>query len=235
MEAIDAKLLTHNEDPSAHGQAGEVVEVHRSDTELDHVDGSIAFKKLASSNSFFITSFESLDGWTKVGTPAIGIFALALATTAVLNNATYIWAEGQTPTYKMSFLKNPFFQTSFALTDLTTQLIYVRAGDNPIDARFDNFGFKIVNGTLYAHWTNGGAENNQEIAGITLTDFNVYRAEVDSANSKIYFSVNGVLKYTATTNFPTTNIGVYFCYYIKTTTAGVRGMVINSLMWMQDI
>lgn len=41
MEAIDAKLLTHNQDPSAHGQSGEVVEEHRSDEPVDHPDYSI--------------------------------------------------------------------------------------------------------------------------------------------------------------------------------------------------
>jgi len=40
-EAIDAKLLTHNQDPSAHGQSGEGLFTHRVAALLDHVNYSI--------------------------------------------------------------------------------------------------------------------------------------------------------------------------------------------------
>jgi len=39
MEAIDAKMLAHNEDPSAHGVSGEAVHTHRAAALLDHVNG----------------------------------------------------------------------------------------------------------------------------------------------------------------------------------------------------
>lgn len=41
LEAVDAKILTHNLDPSAHGQSGETVYEHRVASTLDHANYSI--------------------------------------------------------------------------------------------------------------------------------------------------------------------------------------------------
>jgi hypothetical protein len=41
LEAVDAKVLTHNLDPSAHGQENESVYEHRANEILDHVEDSI--------------------------------------------------------------------------------------------------------------------------------------------------------------------------------------------------
>jgi len=49
MEAIDAKLLSHNEDPSAHGQTAEAVYAHRNDPTFDHPQYTIYNIKMAPS------------------------------------------------------------------------------------------------------------------------------------------------------------------------------------------
>lgn len=46
-DEIDAKIVAHNEDPSAHGQANEAITVHREGEILDHLDGSVTNDKLA--------------------------------------------------------------------------------------------------------------------------------------------------------------------------------------------
>ncbi len=43
---IDSKILVHNQDPSAHSDTGEVLEAHRSQSELDHPDNSVDADKL---------------------------------------------------------------------------------------------------------------------------------------------------------------------------------------------
>jgi len=47
-EEIDSKIQTHNEDPSAHKQADEAIDVHRTAEILDHLDESITNLKLKS-------------------------------------------------------------------------------------------------------------------------------------------------------------------------------------------
>lgn len=46
-DEIDADLVEHNEDPSAHGQTNEAIEVHRVGEILDHLNGSTTGIKLA--------------------------------------------------------------------------------------------------------------------------------------------------------------------------------------------
>ncbi|MBI2007569.1 MAG: hypothetical protein HYS83_02630 [Candidatus Blackburnbacteria bacterium] len=45
-QEIDGKILAHNQDPSAHSNTGEVLESHRSQSELDHPDNSVDADKL---------------------------------------------------------------------------------------------------------------------------------------------------------------------------------------------
>ena len=40
-EEIDADMLEHNQDPSAHGQSGEALDVHKKSDPIDHADGSV--------------------------------------------------------------------------------------------------------------------------------------------------------------------------------------------------
>ncbi|KKU28894.1 MAG: hypothetical protein UX42_C0006G0046 [Microgenomates group bacterium GW2011_GWC1_46_20] len=45
-QEADSKILAHNQDPSAHSNTGEVLESHRSQSELDHPDNSVDADKL---------------------------------------------------------------------------------------------------------------------------------------------------------------------------------------------
>lgn len=233
-EQIDADILTHNIDPSAHGQVDEAIEVHRVDDEIDHPDGSISLKKLVNDKFVVIPSFESLDGWDVVGLATAGVFGARVYTTNVANNESFLWFEGGASTVELKPAKDPFFQTTVILGATTTQEAFWGCGTEPGNLDRDSFGFKVVNNTLSARWTDGAGEHTQAIAGITLTDNNVYRCELNSTDSEIYFYVNGTLKYTATVNFPSTDNDFIFTYWIKTTDTVVRNLRIIDCMWMQD-
>ncbi len=45
-QEIDNKILTHDQDPSAHSETGEVLESHRTQSELDHPNNSVDADKL---------------------------------------------------------------------------------------------------------------------------------------------------------------------------------------------
>lgn len=45
-QEIDNKILAHDQDPSAHSETGEVLESHRTQSELDHPDNSVDADKL---------------------------------------------------------------------------------------------------------------------------------------------------------------------------------------------
>ena len=233
-EGIDAKLLTHNLDPSAHGQSGETVYEHRNDTDLDHLDGSIDFRKLAADKFLVMTQFVSLDGWDLSGLATDGIFGGRLYTTASADNESFLWFETVTSSIKVNYSKTPFFQTSIVLGSITSQNICFGCGTEYNNMDRDSFGFYIVNGTLYARWTGSAAEHTSEITGITLTDANVYRAFFDTQAQELYFYVNNVLEYTATTDLPSTSNNFIFTYWIKTLVKSVRSMYVLDLLWSED-
>lgn len=222
VQQIAADLLVHNQDPSAHGQSGEVVQTHRVAAILDHLDGSVSFKKLMDDHYLVSTAFSSFDGWESIlggGNLVNLIMGSYLQTAAPVNSEAELYIDSDDATILLDPTKNPFFQTTVRMSSTTAVTAYVVCGDKEGGGQDDSFGFKIVNNALYAYWTKGGAVNTQAIAGITLTNFNIYRAWIGSTAQEIYFYVNGTLKYTATANFPTDTSPRFFGYYIKTTEA----------------
>lgn len=239
LEAVDEKLLTHNLDPSAHGQTNEAVYEHRTDEEVDHPDASIKLKKFFSAEVGFMTAFESLDGWTKSATGIEGfLYGIKLETGNNINTEKQMFTEPYGPGNSPDFTKNPFFQTTLALTGITEQHVYFFSGNYLTDVETEAFGFKVHDGTLYAlrvKVVGGvGTEYTTEIAGVTLTDFNVYRAQYDSVSNEIRYYVNGVLKVTETTNLPTLGQSMPFLYDIENTEAVSKTMFVRNLIFSQD-
>jgi hypothetical protein len=76
------------------------------------------------------------------------------------------------------------------------------------DASIEAACFTVgTDGKLYAHTSNGagGAGHTEtEITGITLTNMNTYRIQLNSTTNALFY-VNGVLRQTLTTNIPTAN------------------------------
>lgn len=62
-----------------------------------------------------------------------------------------------------------------------------------------------TSGELYSVTTDGTTNTNNQITGITLSDYNVYRMTLKRADGNAKFYVNGVLKQTHTTNLPAQN------------------------------
>lgn len=234
LEAVDTKILTHNLDPSAHGQTGEVMFEHRSATLLDHLFGSVDMKHLVNSKMLVVSAFESTDGWSKSVAVTPRMFQTVLETTAVINNEQYMWIESDGAPLTLDFTKNPFFQTTLRLVWATSQLAYITCGEEIGVGEGDNFGFKVSNGTLYAYTRVSGTAYATEVTGITVTELNVYRAYMDSTESKVFFYVNGVLKHTESTHVPAAGPSYFFTYYIKTTTNNNRQIVLADFLFEQD-
>ena len=217
VEQIAADILTHNLDPSAHGQVDEAIEVHRTNDELDHIDGSISLKKLLSSSYLVFTCFEEIGNWQIAGNHLTNVFGAGLWTLDVVNDTSeaLMWDVGTVKL--MDFSKNPFFQTTVYFKQDTEQLAYFGCGRLSAAPTWDSFGFKIVDDTLYSWHTSNQVEFTTEIAGITLTDHNVFRAYIDSTKGELYFYVNGVLKVTVDSDLPTDSTEFMFFYSLKTT------------------
>ena len=234
MEEMDAKILTHNLDPSAHGQTGEVVFEHRNATLLDHLLGSVDLPHLVSEHFFAFSNMGDLSTWPGSGTIYSEPLSAYLETLLPGDPAVYRYLLGNLSGAKIDPTKNPFFQAAVKFVSITTQQAFIGCGAPPGEGYDDSFGFKVVNNTLYAYWTKTGTPYTSEITGITLTDLNIYRAFINSTDQEIYFYVNGVLKYTATTNFPDTINDYCFSFWIYTTGASNRRMYLINWAFQRD-
>lgn len=248
-EAIARLIQAHEDDPTAHVMAGESLESHRAAAIIDHVvasiiadkikDGEIAQRKLRDDSYFIFTAFESLDGWEKDidagGAAVAGLLATSLYTGNVANKTAQIRAFSFSGSGVVNFGKNPFFQTSLKFNSDTTQEAHFGSGDyDPGVEESKWFGFDIVDGTLYAASIEAGVRGRTEITGIDFTAVHVYRADYNSAENEIYYFVDGVLKATRTTNLPTGIWDPVFGYYIKTTAAAERWVLLQDLLWSQE-
>ena len=234
MEAMDAKLLVHNTDPSAHGQENESVYEHRIAAELDHVYGSASLKYLSANKIMIMSAFESVDGWLHSSLFAPGILYTRLETLDVINDEAYALAEADGEHIRIDFAKNPFFQTSLFAVSSTSQLAYFGTYHPSYTAFADSFGFKFVNANLYAFVYVGNVEYAIIISGVAVNLLHCYRAFVDSSTGYVYFYVDGVLVHTEVTHLPTGTCSIIMRYFIKATTAVGRILVLADLLFEQD-
>jgi len=233
-QSIQEYVEGHNENVNAHQQEGSVLYMHRVQEKLDHRFGSIDLRYLTMSKVLMLSTFESVDGWAISGSFTAALFAAHLHTTAVNGNESYAFFTNAIESFIFDCAKNPFFQTSLFFNYDTLQHAYFGVGDIAHQWCQDGFGFKVVNGNLYACVVIGGIESYNSISGIDLTTLNIYRAEMNSADAKIEFYVNGVLKHTEITDIPVDTAEPFIEYYIKTDSAAERRIYIVDLLFMQD-
>lgn len=239
VEAIAALIAAHEADETAHLGAGESLQSHRASEIIDHLAESIVQDKILdgelnlakkSWNEFeYNTCWDSLGAWGyAAGRATAGVAGMMLSANAGINTVAKLSGEGFGDVNATDWTKDMLFQTALALPATTEQLAYFMIGSCELDGTDNAFGFKVVNGTLYAiHIVGDGdtqTEYTTEITGITLTNFNVYRAVWNVTDQAFYFYVNGILKATQTTNIPTVNMPSFFAYYLKNTSAASRTM-----------
>jgi hypothetical protein len=233
-QEINTYITRHDENPNAHMGEDYALGVHRLQAVLDHVDGSIELKKLSRDKIIKFTDWVSFDGFDTGGSYVHPGFMGATVRATGGGGSAYVREEADDPAAYLNFSKNPFFQVSVRLGYNTSQTFYLLLGAEPSEGADDSFGFKVVNGSLYAYWTKAGSQYTQVIAGVDVTELNVYRAYCDSTNSKIYFYVNGTLAYTATANYPTDTNGFVLYFYLTADGANNRHFELYDLLWMQD-
>lgn len=177
--------------------------------------------------------FVTLDGWNYTGTGVtlLSVAQVRMETGSTINTTKDLYAEHTDDNDNAGAPgANPEMQTTVKLSHATSQNVKIVIGD--VDDVL--IGFKIVDGTLYAVYTdNSVTEYTTVITGITLTHWNTYRV-VFIGGTSIKFYVNGILKHTATTNLPTNALTTFADFQIKNTAASSRRLAIQNLIYIQD-
>lgn len=184
------------------------------------------------------TYFESIDALTQSATGtasiALSLASVLLSSGATINSVAKLTGEAWTEGDAVVYLKNPKFIIIAKTLVTTDQNIYMVAGSFDLDG----FGFKIVDGLLYALHLKDGSEYTTQITGITLTNFNRYKA-IYTSGSKIEFYVDDVLKATHTTNLPEDGVDAadelnFFSFRLKNTAGANKRLVLKYAVIQQD-
>lgn len=251
-QAINRLIAEHEADPESHLGAGESLQSHRASEIIDHLALSIVADKIKygeiTPDKFFLynsrflyTSFESIDGWQQsVG--GSGVITHKFGGVYLVTGSTYpsyasLYVSSVIANYP-NFSKNPYFITRGQFFDNVNQIAYIFLGDCYVDL-YNGFGFKIVNGTLYAivlKTVNGEpVEYLHEITGVDILNPHVYKA-IMTFGSKIEFFVDDVLKYTETTYFPDeSETGQFFCFQIQNSVANGKEVLFDYLLVNQNL
>lgn len=231
-EAIARIVAEHNADEESHLDTGQSLQSHKAAEIIDHLARSVVRDKLVFDRFTIDEHFASLDIWQKsAGVDLFFISEMQLQTTAVLNNEQYSFIHsGDSMQDQAGKYQNPSWETKVKLDQSTNQTVYVVQGEPSTP---DGFGFKIVNGTVYAMYGDeDNVEHLQELSGIIVTNSNIYRCElIDGVSLKFY--VNGVLKYTWT-GITIANPQVYIQYLIHTDASAIKTMYVHSFHFDAD-
>lgn len=197
--------------------------------------GAVKVGSLEYSKFTVQSSFESLDGWITESTGQFNSLGyVEISTTSTINNIQGITAPADDQfTLTPDVTKNPIFET----------VIYV-SGAGSFDARIgmgeldsDNgVGFKLTNSVLSALWfDDSNVEHLTTISGITTTDLNRYRIEINNGTD-IRWYVNEVLEYTLDVTSIVVNVaqGNMIKFWIKTLASSVARIGAYRVLYQQN-
>lgn len=211
-QAVARLIAEHNADTEAHVAEGQSLQSHKAAEIIDHLAESIVTDKLADQavsgdhmkydRLVVESNFSSLDAIVqyKTGSAAINQYlaSLQMRTLATSGSVARIQAQAWTEGDAVAFDKDPRLLAVFRTSSNVNQTIYVGAGDVDLCG----FGFKIVNGELFAYTFKAGTEYTQSLGtGYTLTTWHRYKA-IKTGTSKIDFYIDDVLVYTQEANLP---------------------------------
>jgi hypothetical protein len=235
-EAIAEAIAEHEADPEAHLGAGESLEQHKTEDMIDHPAGSVASDKLPQAR-LLITAFESLDGWgdflTGTGSINQDFGSVILNTGTTINSNSLISA---TPTSWSAFntSKQMFWKCVLKLSDTTSQEARFGMGALGGGDGISGAGFEVENGTLYAYTEDDQDVDRVELAGITLTDWNVYEVRYDPSDGLFRFFVNGTQQISVDRTFTEPVDDTLAVFRIKNTTGANRALSVTDMVAQID-
>ncbi len=234
-ESIQDYIEEHNSDPNAHMGEDYALGVHRLQNVLDHMPGSIGMEFFTMNTMTISFNFESFDSFLTTGIASEGMaYGRLLSNNGTGNNPAYAKTFHQAKVKWIDFTKNPIFQTTISVQQITNQIIYVACCSLDDNDDQDGFGFKIVNNILYAWWDSNGVEYTEEIQEITANTMYCLRAKISNNGTKLEFYVNGVCLYTEETHLPTQKTSHIIWYQIQHTSGDGNTMYLHDLQFQID-
>ena len=209
-QAIDAAIIEHENDPTAHLGAGESLEMHKSEPVIDHPAQSIVADKPApflSGALLFQEDGRGLSGWwinqvssfSEVGGGIYSMSAHVEQPSPARADVSLVFA-GYKITYATEILYLEF-KADFSISDGVDS--WVSVGWGSLYATGNGFGFRYKNsdGHLYAFHRIGATFYDTDLGVPEAETFHKYR--VNFSDGVFTFYDDDVLVATHDTNIPT--------------------------------
>jgi hypothetical protein len=203
-QAITRLITAHNVAETAHLGAGQSLDMHKVEAVLDHLVGSVVADKLTHTEGIIKTNFESIAGWTTLGTVTIISYpGLQIecdwAGTKISMLSTTLLYRGDF----LDYIKNVMFQITGWLdsADANTKAHFGLGLFNS-DANIEGFGFRIVGSEVKAFWGKGATISWSSDLAVDPAVPHVYRAQYDAVDLVVRFYIDGVIKATLTLTSP---------------------------------
>lgn len=221
-EAIARLILAHNEDETAHLGVGQSLQSHKASEIIDHLVRSIVADKLSATQRFMRSSIEALDGWDYWGSGTIALRwpGVVLFVGWAVDKNYHLLSSTTSAQLLIDNEKNPIFQSTVKVQSAINSEFWLAFGSEPpAYTEAPGFGFWFHDDKLYGYYNELAGTLEVELSGVNVATLNIFRAEVNSGEKKIYFYVNGVQKGVISfTSFgDSDNASVYF--YIKNLSA----------------
>lgn len=200
--------------------------------------GNVVVSSLERQDFHWFTLFESIDGYAKggAGTQTLNPDHVALATTGAsssvsslqkdaLYSSNFTWSKRRKMKFGVRFNQN------------TSQYIDMVTGGQSYGVGVRQFGFRVINGTLYGLSCDGTVEDTPTLVG-TVSTGTTYELEARlTPGVSVEYYVNGTLADTSVAGIPsgTTDAAFLFNFYIRATTASLCSFLFTYYdFWQQN-
>jgi hypothetical protein len=194
-DAITRLIVEHESDPTAHLGTGESLEQHKSESIVDHPQGSILPDKISVTDLSFDTTFESLDGFdvtsgvTNPDWPGVE-FSIYDGGGDLRTLKANLLGLIASPSISYDVLFDTYFYVD---SEDSLEIINVGLTNNTQTGRY--LGFRITGGQIYGYANYGSGEHLTSslhtLSGVSVVFVRVY---YDYTGGVIYFYVNGELE-----------------------------------------
>jgi len=240
-EAIARLILEHCADETAHLGVGQSLQSHKASEIIDHLAESIVSDKILNFNVLpthmstdkiqVWPSFEALDCWGTSGGGTATLYLGGIHLQAATPSGTYKKIYGATDIFDLDLgVKNPVFEAVVRVTGASGHLAYFGLGSN----QTEGFGFKILNGVLYAFVTWAETIYLTEIVGADVSGWHSYRA-VSTSGVKVEYYLDEVLVHTETENLPQSGEYLSSLFFrIQCNSVSIANMYISNARFIYD-
>lgn len=193
-QAIARIVAEHNNDPSAHNEAGQSLFEHKQSDIIDHLASSVPLDKITGGDANIDTKFDTLDSWSKTGDANIYDHnGLGLYVEYGVTNTSRLYSAMYIPDYIFDDSSDIQFETQSIWEGTNTHIHAYFGFLNDYTDSATGFGFQIRDGVLYTYLKRSTTVEKTSKGSVDITDSHFYKAVYIESDQKVYYYVDNVL------------------------------------------